>query len=203
MKLTILSKPSGEIYSAMYGEYDDQPDSLVIDFDENIELLFNEYMVFEGQLLHIGPRPSLFHYPDIATRGWVGAPILARDSRKVEIEQERARRNFLPILADGVRLDADATAQKNLSDKLQEVRESIRLGLVMPPSLMVWKDADNHIHVFTNIQAYHDWLSIFTIAISQRGTMLYAAAWQHKAAIATLEDIDAILGYDMTQGWPT
>lgn len=54
MKLTVLSKPSGEIYSAMYGEYDPQPNSLVIDFDKNIELLFNEYMIIEASLYILG-----------------------------------------------------------------------------------------------------------------------------------------------------
>lgn len=39
--------------------------------------------------------------------------------------------------------------------------------------------------------------------IEDREQELLVAGWTHKDAIEALTDIDDILGYDMTQGWPT
>ena len=203
MKLTILSKPSGEIYSAMYGEYDDQPDSLVIDFDENIELLFNEYMVFEGQLLHIGPRPTLFHFPDITTRGWLPNLDAAKAAKKTEIEVERNRRINEPLIYDGKVLDADQAARDNLKAKLEEVRERIRLNMLMAPELLVWRDNANMTHSWATIEAYHDWLAGYAVAMSDRGTRCYACAWYHKDVLEQLSVLEDIMNYGLSQGWPT
>ena len=115
---------------------------------------------------------------------------------------ERTRRNLLPITYDGKRLDGDATAQKNLADKLAGVQQRIRLGIGMAPELMVWKDADNIVHQWSDLQAYCDWLAGYVIALEDRGTRLYAAAWQHKTNIEALADIDAILAYDLAANWP-
>ena len=138
MKLTILSKPSGEIYSAMYGEYDDQPDSLVIDFDENIELLFNEYMVFEGQLLHIGPRPTLFHFPDITTRGWLPNLDAARESKRQQVDAELGIRLYLPCNG----FDADEISRERISGMIARLQR----GDGLPTDWMGWRDADNNLH---------------------------------------------------------
>ena len=45
-------------------------------------------------------------------------------------------------------------------------------------------------------------LTTLARAIEDREQALLIAAWQHKAAIASLTDIDAILAYPVTEGWP-
>ena len=69
---------------------------------------------------------------------------------------------------------------------------------------MGWRDADNQQHwaeddaaiVLANIAA-------LSRAIEDREHALLVASWTHKANIAALEDVDAILAYDVTANWPT
>jgi hypothetical protein len=46
-------------------------------------------------------------------------------------------------------------------------------------------------------------LTTLSRAIEDREQALLVASWQHKANIAALTDIDAIIGYDVTKNWPT
>lgn len=174
---------------------------LEIDFQGDLGQLLTEYYIQDNELVYIGAAPTFAHkiVPGV---GWVPQIEIAEGHKSAEIDQERTRRNFLPIIYTGKRLDADATAQNNLSNKLQEVRERVRLGIPMPPELLVWKGEDNVVHVWETDQAYLDWLAGFAIAVSERGTRLYGAAWAHKTAIAAMTTVDAILDYDITAGWP-
>lgn len=45
-------------------------------------------------------------------------------------------------------------------------------------------------------------LTALSRAIEGREQALLVAAWQHKANIAALTDIDTIIGYDVTANWP-
>lgn len=154
------------------------------------------------KILEKGNRPSIHHEWNGKTKSWQPNVAAAKAAKIQELQRERSHHNFLPITLNGIRLDADATAQKNLSDKLQEVRERLRLGIDMPPDLLVWKDHDNIVHTWDSEQAYHDWLAGFAIALAERGTRLYAAAWAHKAAIAALADVEAVLAYGIHVNWP-
>lgn len=151
------------------------------------------------------PRPTKYHQwnPSNFTFELVPDALnLARVDRKNEIEQERRVRNTTVISYDDKNLDGDATAQKNLADKLAGVKERLRLSVSMDPAIMVWKDADNLIHTWNDLQAYCDWLAGYVIALEDRGTRLYAAAWQHKLNLEALTTVEDILAYDITAGWP-
>ena len=45
-------------------------------------------------------------------------------------------------------------------------------------------------------------LTALSRAIENREQALLIAAWQHKAAIAALTSVEALLAYDVTAGWP-
>ena len=69
---------------------------------------------------------------------------------------------------------------------------------------MGWRDAANEMRWVTDDAAtVLTSLTVLSRAIENREQALLIAAWQHKANIEALADIDAILGYDVTKNWPT
>lgn len=149
-------------------------------------------------------KPSAFHDWDLETEIWVPNLDRARQGFGIRLEEERQRRNQLPIVYDGKRLGAkELPDQKNLNDKKSGVQERLRLGIGMDPDDIVWKDEDNIIHRWTDLQTYYDWLSGFVIALEDRGTKLYRAMWQHKENLKALTTVEAILAYDIDVGWPS
>lgn len=147
--------------------------------------------------------PSPFHQWDFESRSWLPDIDSARSARRSAVDAERDRRLNFSINYDGKHLDADARARENLKSKLEELKSRDALGLPMSPALMVWRDADNTTHQWETQAAYRAWLEGFAIAMSERGTMIYGAAWVHKSNIDALESIDAIIAYDITSGWPS
>lgn len=168
------------------------------------EDLFSSFAYVSQGWVHIGLQPSEYHrwYP--ATESWQLDWGRAREAKKFALEAELARRLLSPITLGGITLDADVVAQKNLSDKLQGVRERMRLGVQMDADLLIWRDEANVTHVWPDLESYHDWLSGFTIALEDRGTRMYLASWTHKAnidALVAAEDEEGLLSYDVTVGW--
>lgn len=151
------------------------------------------YWDFEAQsLAPISPQPTAFHAWDWPTKQWFPNLDHAIATRKREIDAERERRNTLPIAYGGSLFDADATALRNIAGW----QTQLAAGAVLPEGF-VWRDADNVDH-----PADAAFLNGLGAAITLRGTALYQAAWTHKANIAALTDIDAIIGYDVTANWP-
>lgn len=148
-------------------------------------------------LVAIPTKPTPHHMWDWGTKSWFADVCKAKQAKKIAVDSAREVQNTLPLVYDSKNLDADLQAQKNLSDKLQEVRERIRINSPMPAELLIWRDADNVTHTFTDLQSYHDWLSGFTIAIAERGTRLYTKAWQHKHSIEQLTTVDEVLNYSI------
>jgi hypothetical protein len=112
-----------------------------------------------------------------------------------EIEEARRRKTEAPIAYEGAMLDADKTAQANISAKLQEIAQRLGMGISMPAELMVWRDYDNSNHVFATLVEYQSWLGRLAIAITERGTLLYGWSWQMKALVAAAEtaaEVEAI-----------
>lgn len=206
-------KPNGEISYTYHSAHEIIPAAVTgltfvtlpdtfVDTDDTV--LLNEYAFVGGQLTNVGQRPTNYH--SLIDGAWGVAPSSlsqAISEKTAPLEGERINRNFLPIVYDGKRIDADAKAQKNLSDKLQGVRERIRLGIDMPVDEMVWRDADNIVHEWTDLQTYHDWLSGYTIALDGRGTRLYKSMWWHKEQIKKLTTVEAVIAYDITLNWAT
>ena len=147
-------------------------------------------------------RPSPHHEWDWPTKSWLPNLDAAKAAKKAEIEAERNRRISEPLIYDGKVLDADQTARDNLKAKLEEVRERIRLNMPMAPELLVWRDNSNVTHSWPTIEAYHDWLAGYAVAMSDRGTRCYACAWHHKDTLGQLSVLEDITNYNLSQGWP-
>lgn len=166
-----------------------------------VEGSFDQY-VDNDILIPVPVRPSDCHDWNWQMKTWEANLQKARDKTLSLLDPERHRRNQLPIIYDGKLLGAkELPDQKNLSDKKSGVQERLRLGVGMDPDDMVWKDEDNIVHQWVDLQAYYDWLSGYVIALEDRGTKLYRAMWQHKENINALTNIEDILAYDVTQGW--
>ena len=146
-------------------------------------------------------RPSAYHDFDYTTHTWTSRLADAIAARKTDVNAERDRRNYLPITVDGVTLDADLVAQRNLSDKKSEADERLRLGIAMPTDLLIWKDYHNELRTFSDLQAYADFISGFVIALAERGTRLYVVSWTHKDAIDALTNVEDVLAYDIDTLW--
>ena len=110
-----------------------------------------------------------------------------------EVEDERDRRISSPIEYLGHLVDADARAQANITNKINEINARIQLGQLMPESLMMWLDANNQVVTFDSQEQMRDWLQGLVIAITQRGTEAYAWSWQVKDQLRSLESKDAIV----------
>lgn len=168
-----------------------------------------EGYVENGALLPLPESPAPHHEWDWTTKSWLPNLESAKAAKKTEIEAERNRRISEPLIYDGKVLDADQAARDNLKAKLEEVRERIRLNMPMAPELLVWRDNDNQTHSWPTIEAYHDWLAGYAVAMSDRGTRCYACAWHHKDVLKAANDpngqpwtVASIAAYDVTAGWP-
>ena len=109
-----------------------------------------------------------------------------------EVEDERDRRISAPIEYLGRLVDADARAQGNITDKINEISAREQAGSPMPESAMVWRDANNQAVTFDSQEQMCDWLQGLVIAITQRGTEAYSWSWQVKDQLRALESKDAI-----------
>jgi len=80
----------------------------------------------------------------------------------------------------------------------------LQRGDGLPAGWVGWRDAQNQMHWQEETAAVvlHN-LTSLARCIEDREQALLVASWQHKANIAALTDIDSIIGYDVTAGWPT
>ena len=105
-----------------------------------------------------------------------------------------------PVESHAGKFDADKVSRERISGMIARLQR----GDGLPNGWIGWRDANNQQQwaeesaatVLANLVA-------LSRAIEDREQALLVASWAHKAAIAALEDIDAILGYDVTTGWPT
>lgn len=158
------------------------------------------HYVADDDVLEFPARPSPFHYFDWTSKTWSGNQAEAREARVSAVDAERARRAVLPISHGGAFFDADAVARERISGA---IARCIR-GDGLPAGWVGWRDADNAMH-WGELDAAATLVELrgLSSAIEDREQALLIAAWTHKAAIGALpDDIDAILGYDLSAGWP-
>ena len=162
---------------------------------ELVEKLFSEYGFFDGSLVYIGPPASPFHnIPTVS--GWLPNLDAAREAKVQQVAAELNKRLYLPCNG----FDADNVSRERISGTIARLQR----GDGLPAGWLGWRDADNNMHWATDDAAtVLANLTALSCAIEDREQALLIAAWQHKANIAALTDIDAIIGYDATTGWPT
>lgn len=143
--------------------------------------------------------PSPYHIWDRDARTWVARVDLAIAARCDDVDVERARRHAAPIDYATARFDADAEARENITGVLLRLLR----GDGLPADWIGWRDADNAMHwVADDAATVQVELAALSRAIEDRKQALLIAAWTHKAALAALGTVEAVLAYDLSSGWP-
>ena len=79
----------------------------------------------------------------------------------------------------------------------------LQRGDGLPAGWVGWRDASNQQQWVTDdATTVLANLTALSRAIEDREQALLVASWNHKANIAALTDIDAIIAYPITEGWP-
>lgn len=109
-----------------------------------------------------------------------------------EVEDERDKRISAPIEYLGRTVDADARAQGNITDKINEINAREQIGSLMSVATMIWRDAENTNVTFESQDAMKAWLQGLVIAITQRGTEAYAWSWEVKNQLRSLDSKEEV-----------
>ena len=154
-----------------------------------------EGYVENGELLPLPESPSPHHEWDWPTKSWLPNLDAAKAAKKAEIEAELARRLYLPCNG----FDADNVSRERISGTIARLQR----GDPLPAGWIGWRDFSNQQQWATDDAATAlANLTALSRAIEDREQALLIAAWTHKAAIASLADIDAALAYPVAAGWP-
>ena len=195
----VCEKESGRIIQVV-----DAPDSHGVHYaGDDIEINVLEYPVdpntfyfINGSPVSISPAPSRHHAWNWSSKSWLPDLDAARASKLQQVSAELNTRLYLPCNG----FDADTVSRGRISGMVARLQR----GDGLPPGWVGWRDASNDMQWAADDAAtVLTSLTALSRAIENREQALLIAAWQHKANIAALEDIDAILAYDVTQGWPT
>lgn len=153
-----------------------------------------------GQWVPRPAQPRKFDAWDQQAQAWVDQRTAQqlREEHKAAIEAERERRiTATPIVYDGINLDADAVSIARLEKKLATTAIQLERGLSPDPASLVWRDADNALHVFGTLQAYRAWLEGFALALDERGMQAWTWSWAKKAVLEGMGDnLEALRGFD-------
>lgn len=156
------------------------------------------HYVSDGECVALPARPSDSHDWDWQTKAWEPNPVDAREKKRTAVAQEFARRTLWPVQYDGASFDADEVARGRIIGTLARLMR----GDGLPAGWIGWRDYDNAMHWGADTpEQVQTQLAGLAGAIEDREQALLVAAWQHKAALDALTDIDDILAYDVTQGW--
>jgi hypothetical protein len=130
---------------------------------------------------------------DRATWTWVNSTNIAalKTTIKEKINQERERRNELPIEYENIMWDADPQSQRNVSAWMA----TLAAGGSLPEGFQ-WRAVDN-----VNHQADAAFINGLGTAMTLRGTQLYQTSWVKKAELDALTTVQQVNSYDVTTGW--
>lgn len=104
-----------------------------------------------------------------------------------------------PVESYAGKFDADRVSRERISGTIARLQR----GDGLPAGWIGWRDASNQQQWVTDDAAtVLANLTALSRAIEDREQALLVASWQHKANIAALTDIDAIITYSVTEGWP-
>ena len=162
---------------------------------DDTEVIERWYWVDDGHFVR-PPKPTDFHDWSSATKSWLPNLDAAREAKRQQVDAELGTRLYLPCNG----FDADNVSRERISGTIARLQR----GDGLPVGWVGWRDADNQQQwVADDAETVLVNLAALSRAIEDREQILLVAAWQHKAIIAALTDIGAILTYDATQAWPT
>jgi hypothetical protein len=197
----IFYNSDGEIKIVYSGQCLEQmiainPDLSYIEGD--VALVENYYIDENAEVVEKPVQPTPFHQFHYSIKEWVLSSEqieVAKTNKKSAITQQADWIHLQPIQYDGKLLDADTTAQANISGKITELKNDIELNY--PSTNLFWKDANNVVHTWTDAGEYLAWLQGLFNKISMRRTELYAISWQGKEIVDSLSDINSITSYSV------
>ena len=167
--------------------------SVILDPPSDID--FNENYIFEGALKSRPLKPSSHHDWDWTSKSWLPNLDAAREAKLQEVAAELSSRLYLPCNG----FDADRVSRERISCTIDRLQR----GDGLPAGWIGWRDASNQQQWATDDAAtVLANLTALSRAIEDREQALLVASWAHKAAIADLEGIDAIIAYDVAASWP-
>lgn len=127
---------------------------------------------------------------------------LAQKRRVSQVISEYRRRKELPLMYDNKVLDTDDAAREQLMFKIFEFEERARLNQPAGVAARAWENSDGTFHTFGTDAELRNWLGGFVIALSERTAQLRVATRRHAKSIRSLTNVDAVMAYDVTAGWP-
>lgn len=168
---------------------------LAIDFEGDTADLVLNHAYLNDRLVFVGEPPK-FHQLDQDTGEWLPNLDAAREAKLQQVAVELNTRLYLSCNG----FDADKTSRERISGMIARLQR----GDGLPTGWVGWRDASNQ-QQWAADDAATVLANLTTLSrtIEDREQALLVASWAHKAAIDALEDIDAILAYDVTVGWPT
>ena len=172
-------------------------------FDSPVPYSTAHYIdVATGEPVDIPAQPTEYHEWDWATHAWVvNATGLATDLL-TRVKAIRTERTFANITYGGDPFDADAEAREAIS----QTYASLARGEGLPDGWVGWRDANNDFHWANSLSlVVQGHLKNMMKLIIDRHQAILKAAWIHTDTIgAKLDagDVDGLLAYDVTTGWP-
>lgn len=199
--IVVYSKSTGEIVSVVSA-----PDNQLDMYESDVSgaLLVDgpvsdaTHYVDNGSLSRIPPLPSRFHKWDVVSKSHVPDIDAAKSALLADIGVQLRTRIYTPVIHSGARFDADAVSRERITGMVSRLMR----GDPLPAGWVGWRDAENAYRwADDDAETVLANLTALSRAIEDREQALLVASWTHKANIAALEDIDAILGYDVTAAW--
>ena len=168
---------------------------LVITQEAPFDVSFSEDYIQNGAIARRPLQPSPYHEWDWTTKTWLPDLDAAREAKLQQVAAELNARLYLPCNG----FDADKVSRERISGMIARLQR----GDGLPAGWVGWRDASNQQQWATDDAAtVLANLTALSRVIEDREQALLVASWQHKANIEALEDIDAILSYDVTANWP-
>ena len=169
---------------------------VLISDDADLSTFLDTHYIKNGVLKERVAKPNRFYQWDLVTESWLPNLPIAIAARQQEVAFELNRRLYLPCNG----FDADQTARERISGMIARLQR----GDGLPNGWVGWRDASNQQQWATdNAATVLSNLTALSRAIEDREQALLIAGWTHKANIEALTDVDAILAYDVTVGWPS
>lgn len=143
----------------------------------------------------IGKPPGDFYVWSWDFKQWIPNLDAGRTKRIQQITHELSTRLYLPYNG----FDADPVSRERISGMIARLQR----GDGLPDGWIGWRDASNQMH-WVNDDASTVLSNLVELArgIENREQALLVASWNHKTNINALTDIDSVISYDTTAGWP-
>jgi hypothetical protein len=194
---TIFNKTTGEIIKLKHADVHEKELLGLSPSEDAVEGAFSDGLIDLDSMSPVPfpEKPSPHHEWDWPTKSWLPNLDAARESKLQEVAAELSTRLYLPCNG----FDADRVSRERISGMIARLQR----GDGLPAGWVGWRDASNQQQWATDDAAtVLANLTVLSRAIEDREHALLVASWNHKANIAALTDIDAIIAHDVTANWP-